>query len=378
MPDERYVLLTGSKNNAGDYLIKHRAMALLREYRKDRSVIDYDGWKPLSDAQLEVVNSSKALVLMGGPALQFDMYPRIYPLRESLDDIRVPIICMGVGWKSHNGSWQNTHSYPLSDKTIELLSRVEASGHSSSVRDYRTLNSLMSLGYKNFMMTGCPALYSIEHLNRPFAPPKQVKQVSFSLGVSMFKNRAMDRQAKELIFSLRDLFCDANLTVVFHHSLSDEFLSVHAAQSSFLESNRKFAQWLDANEISYVDISGSAENLISHYAEADLHIGYRVHAHIFMNSISRPSVLITEDGRGKSLKEVIGGLILDGCNYREGSRLKRLLRRHLSGIVPVPVVKDTVLNLEYEMTHGYPRSAASRVVIDQNEQLMLGFIKQLP
>lgn len=41
-----YALLTGSKNNAGDYLIKARAKSLLKEWRNDREFVDIDGWKP--------------------------------------------------------------------------------------------------------------------------------------------------------------------------------------------------------------------------------------------------------------------------------------------------------------------------------------------
>ena len=35
-----YVVLTGSKNNAGDYLIKYRAKELLKHIRPDRNIID--------------------------------------------------------------------------------------------------------------------------------------------------------------------------------------------------------------------------------------------------------------------------------------------------------------------------------------------------
>jgi len=34
------VILTGSKNNASDYLIKHSAKELLSEYRADRYIVD--------------------------------------------------------------------------------------------------------------------------------------------------------------------------------------------------------------------------------------------------------------------------------------------------------------------------------------------------
>ena len=51
---DQYVLLTGGKNNAGDFLIKHRAKQLLAALRPDRALIEYDAWKPLTAEQLDV------------------------------------------------------------------------------------------------------------------------------------------------------------------------------------------------------------------------------------------------------------------------------------------------------------------------------------
>ena len=48
---------------------------------------------------------------------------------------------------------------------------------------------------------------------------------------------------------------------------------------------------------------------MNYYSKVDLHIGYRVHAHIFMNSIAKKSILISEDGRAKGVKGVIGGIV---------------------------------------------------------------------
>src|SRR6056300_1154657 len=106
---DQYVILTGSKNNAGDYLIKYRAKQLFSEFRSDRKIIDINGWEDLSNSNLNIINDSKALILMGGPALVEDMVPRVYGLANVLDKIKVPIIMMGIGWKSTEGNWQNTY-----------------------------------------------------------------------------------------------------------------------------------------------------------------------------------------------------------------------------------------------------------------------------
>src|SRR4029453_7482424 len=45
---------------------------------------------------------------------------------------------------------------------------------------------------------------------------------------------------------------------------------------------------------------------IAFYKNADLHVGYRVHAHLAFVSYRRPSLLIAEDGRGLGQAETLG------------------------------------------------------------------------
>ncbi len=101
---DQYVILTGSKNNAGDYLIKYRAKQLFNNVRPDRKIIDINGWEQLNAEKLVIINQSKALILMGGPALVENMAPKVYALTHNLEDIKVPIIMMGIGWKSQRGN----------------------------------------------------------------------------------------------------------------------------------------------------------------------------------------------------------------------------------------------------------------------------------
>jgi predicted regulator of Ras-like GTPase activity (Roadblock/LC7/MglB family) len=46
------------------------------------------------------------------------------------------------------------------------------------------------------------------------------------------------------------------------------------------------------------------------YSEADLHLGYRVHSHIFSLSNRSASILVNEDTRGVGQVQTLGGEIL--------------------------------------------------------------------
>lgn len=375
---DQYVILTGSKNNAGDFLIKYRAKQLFSELRSDRKIIDVDRWKPFSDETLESVNNSKALILMGGPALQQNMYPNLYKMTK-LDNIKVPIVTMGVGWSSKSGDWKDTYKYEFSKTAKELLNKVENSGYLSSVRDYHSLNTLHSGGYKNFLMTGCPAYYSTDKIGKGFAP-YDIKKVAFSLGVAFNHSASMEKLVKENILRLKDYFVNKEFEVVFHHSIDTDKRSNGVSKSLF-DSQIKILNWLESQGIKYVDISGSAENLMDYYSEVDLHIGYRVHAHIFMNSIAKYTILLNEDGRGKSIKNVIGGVTIDAYNNFDDTLVIRKLNQLFNYDkynANFDLTQQLINEIEYEKIIDSNRYKISRFNIDSNFKIMKKFLSQLP
>lgn len=379
---DTYVLLTGSKNNAGDYLIKWRAKEILGRLRPDRALLDFDAWKPLSDSQLDEVNSSRAVLLTGGPSLQKAMYPRVYALRDRLDDIRVPILSMGIGWKSARGRWEDTRSYPLSEDSRRLLKRIDQSGYLSSVRDYHTLNTLQAYGYDNFVMTGCPALYSFEHLERKWIPPRNIGRISLSVGVLFATSKSLRNQLESLITGLRESFPHAVLTAVFHHSLDESYLHTPHPNRALWKAQRELTGWLRREGIPFVDVSGGVEKLLDHYSDSDLHAGYRVHAHILMSSLSKPSILINEDGRGSALQQVLGGLSFDFGRHRFGRYSARVgsLAKGAMDVYEAShgMSEDLIRNLRYELCNGYPRLAGIRPSIDRHFERMTAFVSQLP
>lgn len=378
----QYVILTGSKNNAGDYLIKLRAKQLFASLRPDREIIDINGWETLTKTNLDIINDSKALILMGGPALVENMLPNIYGIANDLDKITVPIVLMGVGWKSVQGNWENTYNYKFNDLTSKLLEKVNNSGYQSSVRDYHTLNSLRFNNISNVLMTGCPAYYDNEFIKTEFTP-SPINKVAFSLGVSFVESPSMEKLMKENILACKEKFSNKEFEVVFHHSLDREkFKDAYKPATAHVKRHHMFADWLEENKIKYVDISGSAENLMNYYSKVDLHIGYRVHAHIFMNSTARQTMLISEDGRAKGVKGTIGGIVLDGySNFKNGfvskvfNRLFPFYDRYTSNTY---LTKELLEEIDYEDKIGYSKLKNSRKTIDNNYLIMKQFLSQLP
>ena len=191
----------------------------------------------------------------------------------------------------------------------------------------------------------------------------------------------MKRQMKSLIIGVGDSFPQAKLKVVFHHSVNDSYLSTHGASKRHLAGHLEFAAWLRSKNIDYIDISGAAENLKDYYSSVDLHVGYRVHAHIFMTSIGKPSLLIAEDGRGKALRGVIGGPIVDGMYGMKSGLMSRLLGRlGLKDRYKVNdfAVDDALRLVEHEMNNNYLVSKQSQTLLPYYREIMKDFIEALP
>lgn len=386
MSQAYYVTLTGSRNNAGDFLIRHRAYHLLRTLRPDRDLVDMNSWAALTDEQVATINRAEALILLGGPALRQDMYPEVYPLVDDLDRITVPITIMGAGWKAFPGYWEDSRRYPYTAKTLGLLRRIDRSGVAISVRDYRTLNALKLSGIDTGVMTGCPALYVPDRIGTPFTGlrPARVEQLVFSLGVNFVDSRSQEAQTKEIIVALVEAYPQAKVTVAFHHSISaDDLRQAYGSRPKFARKHEGMVVWLQDRGIAYADISGGAEKLIDLYTVADLHVGYRVHAHIFMSSLRKPSVLLTEDGRGRGLKDVLGGLIFDTYAQKATALLPRALNE--VGIYQLDkypafdgVATDIVNALDYEAAYGAPRLELPALRIDRHYGVMKGYLAQLP
>ena len=367
---KKYVVLTGSKNNAGDFLIKYRGKQLLNALVDGVQITDIDRWRPLTHEQLDAINGSNGLILLGGPALRPEMYPGIYPLTSNLNDIAVPIVSMGIGWKSHAGQWESTKNYFFTSSTRTLLDRMAADGYMSSVRDYHSLNALLMNGYENFVMTGCPALYDLEHVGKPFVGPKRYAKIGFSLGVEFVASRKMREQMQELILKTKAHFADSEFVVAIHHAIGKH--------------DESFRSWFDSNGIAWKDISGSHESMVDFYTGCDFHLGYRVHAHIFMSSISKPSLLVAEDGRGTALRSVLGGMIYDAYDFRNNitlidkvvNRITRFSEPQL--IMPRLFEREIISNIEYDRKNNYVFSSGVRNRINDLFPVMKKFIEQLP
>jgi len=117
---ETFIVLHGARKNVGDFLIKERSIQLISSIRPDRSLIEFPHWQSL-DNELGTINKSKALIIMGSPGIQQNAYPEVFKLTSNLDDIKVPIVLLGVGAYMLPFNERSITTFKFSSKTIQFF-----------------------------------------------------------------------------------------------------------------------------------------------------------------------------------------------------------------------------------------------------------------
>ena len=290
----KIALMGGAYVNAGDFLIEKRSRELL-EYNLN---CDVDVFKRnlAYDDKIEMLNSYDAIVFAGGPVFQ-NIYPEKMPFVKNLEEIKVPIVILGGGWKGRNIFTDTIYkNYQLSSEMMKFISHIEQNGK-IGCRDWHTVRMLGAKGITNVEMTGCPVWYDVTKISDLQLKPKynevDIKDTDITIGISdpaMSWNR---KRLFELMHLLRENYPNAKLKVFFHRGISAE--------------NKKEIELLRQSDerISYVDMSGSCD-MFEEYNECFMHIGFRVHAHIYNLSQGNLSVLINEDARGNGVNQALG------------------------------------------------------------------------
>ena len=295
----KIALFSGAVKNAGDFLITERTESLLRAFIPDASITRYIR-NTAQDAHLEDINSNDIAVFAGGPGFVYDIYPSRMPLVKDLADITIPIREIGMGCYSHDGT---VDAIPFTTDSLELLCRFEDAGRLPlSCRDDLSRSILVESGFDDVWMTGCPAWYDIDFIKMNSelipTPPDNIKRIAISDPGRIANFNTL----KQLLESIFRIYGNPEITVVFHKGWKDDA----NASKVMVSEQRKLIGWIRKHypDVRFSDISYGTEGFAV-YDECDMHIGFRVHAHIYSLSHRKPSFLIEEDGRGFGLNDTL-------------------------------------------------------------------------
>ena len=295
--------LTGAYVNAGDFLIQKRSAELLRYFLPSADIRLFS--RKDIEKDFYEIEKCDVIVFSGGPLIRQDLNGTI-SLDQSMKFSK-PIMLLGCGWAGVDGSKEGNYSYCFTKETIDFYTKVTTEGLGIGCRDLYTLRALNKENLSNVYMTGCPAWFNLSCMDKVHLASERNKIEKIC--VSDPAKSINQSQVLEVLSFLQKRFPLARITFVFHRDVDEGFRAT--IEDLF-------------PKINVLVITGGAEGF-SVYDDCDLHIGYRVHAHIYCLSIRKRTILIEEDGRGAGVNEALGLIRLTA--YKDN--IKRRFRSFL-------------------------------------------------
>lgn len=372
-----YYQLTGAKKNMGDFLIEQRSLALLKSVKGDENVELIPRWEVPNDETLKKLSKAKAIILAGGPFYKQNV-PFENKVFQKIKDLGVPIVFMGGGSK-YRVCQEFKVPTKLKSTSIDYLEEVQKNAP-LTCRDHVTERMLRSNGLSNVLMTGCPVWYDLKKIGFEGEFPKEIKKVVLSLP----QDFALKNQASDLIVQTRKRFKDAEIYCSFNRGIE---VDEHTPEEESLVL-KQFLKVCEENSVHATDTSYDLKK-IEFYHDCDIHIGYRVHSHIYFLSQKKPSYLISEDSRGVGVSESLGTIMAPALKHFVSFNFSshfgsNTLNRVVSGLFSrsltpdSKVVSSVLKEVETDLNSGFSNYKNVYEKIDQYYEVMIKFLKQLP
>lgn len=270
--------------------------------------------KALSDHEIERINATKGLILAGANQLNdyFTVLPGMNP--QKIKRIKVPIIPFGIGI---NGV--RRFNIKMSDITKDILRIIHEKIECSSWRCPATiayLNEQIPELSDRFLMTGCPVQYDTNLLNHvPFSTRDRKivvtiteRDIFWQREVSTINYISGKYRDSEKFLSLHQAFDDPGFVVILRRIMKGKFNMIKRPSALNKYAERKgFRIYRPA----------SVEECQSFYKTCDMHVGSRLHAHLFFLSQAKRSFLTYVDDRCVGFSQAFGFPL---CDYNHFDR----------------------------------------------------------
>lgn len=290
--------MSGAYKNAGDFLINHRCRQLIHSVIPDAEICEFKNNQLLDDS-IHEINRNDIIILGGGPGYVRNLYPNILSLTTRLSDIKIPIFPMALGWIGSDVNSDTLYQFKFGEGTRNLFSKISWGERLSfGCRDIYSEKILRINGIRNTIMTGCAAWYDSDYIDSlKIHNDGEIKRICISDPADPFLHDMLF----ELCVFLKEYIPDVSIRVVFHRGITPDQYTSDETGSKL----QKICNKLDQIGVVYSDISYSW-NGFELYDKCDIHIGFRVHAHIYNLSHRNRTILIEEDSRGAGVNDTLG------------------------------------------------------------------------
>jgi hypothetical protein len=258
--------------NVGDNLIASSAIKMIKSRRPDFNPVIAFREKPLDGFSRKKVRN----VIAPGFSVSNNVYPDLFALYTDMTRLNsfFPIGCSFQHVVPARASFFDEAYNP---KTLDFLKFVTDVSGPLPCRDQLIVERLESFGLPA-VYSGDLAFFNEDKINTAFVPPPEIKSLVFTIQHHV----KYLEQSLALLKLLRKEFPDAKRYVAFHSvpGVVPQAVAARAAELGFGVMHQ------------YGDVAN-----LEKYDDIDLHVGYRLHGHIYFLRQRKPSVLMVEDAR---------------------------------------------------------------------------------
>lgn len=294
----KFLVVNFSISNGGDYLIEERMNSLIQKTWPQADIATVNGVTEMNRNEL---NKYDAVFLGGGPYFDDRIVQDLFIPFIGENNYAHPLIhIIGAGIYGNDCTDGGLYSRQFMPVTKKFFKDIEERGGTLGCRDEISYRVMKNNGLSQVYITGCPAWYDFTTLdNTRTGDLKEIRKVIISdPGVTKNTDEQIIRaeQATHVILAVKEIFPGAQVCFTFNNGIETKYSKV---------CNTIIRDFLIEKGIEYYDLSYNAR-MFHIYNDADLHIGFRVHSHIYSLSRRIPSILIEEDLRGYGMNETFG------------------------------------------------------------------------
>lgn len=325
---KRYLIVStypehGSKN-IGDYLITQSLVKAVKQVKGEEVSFDVvfreEKW-----AVVEPLLEGCAGVLFACLAIRDNMAEKEYPFLAKVLALNIPVSVIAAGTAVNLAGSKIALNF--TQQTRVLLEALDKQACVFTTRDYLTQTICRRLGLRNARFSG-----DIAFFNGSSEPRFDVNRAIRRIAVSDPHHHNIFKDSFCVVIrGIKQLFPEAEIVV-----------ALHGVNPGVEETAKELS-------VPFKRIYENRENGLDFYNDVDLHVGFRVHAHVSALGRRKLSYLIEQDGRGAGYGLTINGRVSTPSFHRPSATIMDRLRRKIGmksrdvGVSTVPA--ELILSL---------------------------------
>ncbi|WP_161803866.1 polysaccharide pyruvyl transferase family protein [Pseudoalteromonas sp. P1-16-1b] len=277
---KKYTIVTtypeGGSKNIGDQLITNSLISAIKDIKENDIHFDIiwrgDTWKNVQ----KIIESSDTIIF-ACLAIRPSMASREYPFLKNILESNIPIHVVSAGTALNVDSDKIAIENYVDDESKKLLLALDEKCTTFTTRGLLTQRFCNSIGMKVSSFAGDVAFVERKYSDLKFQLNQEIKNIVISDPHYSINYISL---LSETYKKLKSTFPSSNIKIALHGN------------------NKVVKNFAIENNINFVEIYKDKDSGLRIYDDADIHVGFRVHAHVSMLKRRKYSYLFEQDGRG--------------------------------------------------------------------------------